>query len=144
MLIVTAFMAIVLALGLLVGPPASPPPEVGGMIGVAPPPAWIEYGGRSRWLAYGSYCWRTACVDMLPPQSQPDLPRFKVTPGQTLRVHLAFKPTMASVQVLRAGRGVKLPSTGRRMLSFRARRGILIVGASGPRGSANYIARLVV
>lgn len=113
------------------------------MIGAAPPPAWIEYGARSRWLAYGSYCCRTACVDMLPPESRPDLPRVKVTPGRMVRVHLGFKSTMASVHVLRAGRAVKLPPTGRRTLSFRARRGILIVGERGPRGSAGYIARLV-
>lgn len=139
---VSVLLAIVLVLGLEVGPPSSPPPDVGGTIG-APPPAWIDSGRRSRWLAYGTYCWRTACVDMLPPESRPEPPRIKVRPGQTLWVHLAFTPGRASVQVLQAGTSVTLASTGRRTLTFRARRGVLIVSAMGFRGSASYIARLV-
>lgn len=139
----SAGVAMAVALGLLIGPPASGPPKVGGTISVAPPPAWIEVGARSRWLAYGSYCWGTACVDMLPPESRPDLPRVNVTPGRMLRVHFAFEPSRASVHLLRATRWVRLASIGGRTLSFRARRGILIVDASGARGSASYVARLV-
>ena len=136
-------VGIALALGLVISPPASPPPEVGGTMGVGPPPAWMEDGFRSRWLAYGGYCWRTMCVDMLPPESQPELPRVRVAPGRVLRVHLAFEPARTSVFILRNGTSLTLRSTGRRTLSFRARRGILVVGATGSQGSTSYVARLV-
>lgn len=39
-------------------------------------------------------------------------------------------------------RSITLPSTGQRTLSFRARRGILIIDVGASRGSASYIARL--
>lgn len=140
---VAVLVAITVAGGLLVGPPASPPPEVGGTMAAGPPPAWIEDGVRSRWLAHASYCWKTVCVDMLPPESQPELPRVRVAPGQVLRVHLAFEPARTSVYLLRNGTSFTLRSTGLRTLSFRARRGILVVGATGSQGSASYVARLV-
>ena len=120
-------LALLLVLSVAVGPPTGPPPKAGGTLGTGPPPAWIEDGRRSRWLLYGSYCWKTACVDMLPPDARPELPRIRVRPGQTLRVHLAFTPARASVQVLRDGKPVTLPSTGRRTLTFRARQGVLVV-----------------
>jgi hypothetical protein len=134
----------VLAVGLVLAPPTGPPPKVGGTIGVGPPPAWVEVGRRSRWLAYGSYCWITACVDMVPPQTRSDLPRIKVKPGQMLRVHLGFTPALARVHMLRGDRAVAVPSTrGRRSISFRARRGVLMVAASASRGTPSYLARLV-
>src|SRR6266508_6281823 len=73
-------------------PPVRPPsPPADG----APPPAWVETQTRSNWLAYGSYCWtpsdgHAACVDMIPPQSRPELPTVRVARGSTVRIHLAF------------------------------------------------------
>jgi hypothetical protein len=141
---VNAVIPFLLAVGLAFGPPADPPPKVGGTFGGGPPPAWIEIGTRSGWLAYGSYCWRTACVDMVPPESRSDLPRIKVRPRQMLRVHLGFTPALARVHMLRGDRAVAVPSTrGRRSISFRARRGILMIAASASRGTPSYLARLV-
>src|SRR5919204_1098641 len=86
------------------GRPSSPPPKAPNP--GAPPPAWIETQTKSAWLAYGSYCWtnggQAACVDMLPPQSRPDLPLIKVARGGVLRVHLALKRPAATLAV--AGR----------------------------------------
>src|SRR6266849_6917428 len=75
------------------GRPGVPPPKG------APPPAWIETSAKSAWLAYGSYCWKTACVDMIPPQSRPDLPAFGVKRGGTVRVHLGFTAKSVSVSL---------------------------------------------
>jgi hypothetical protein len=137
-----AFIAIALAVAVLVDPPAGSPPKVGGTMGVGPPPAWIDDGRRSRWLAYGSYCWRAMCVDMVAPESRPDLPRIDVRRGQLLRVHLTFAPVSASVQVVRGERTLTLAWTGRRTLTFRAQTGILMVGVTSSGGAPSYLARL--
>jgi len=126
------------------GRPSTPPPKPPNPGG--PPPAWIETQARSAWLAFGSYCWTAAgvgaCVDMIPPQSRPNLPVFRVTRGRTVRVHLGFAATSASVNV-----GTRVVRTRlaakRRIVSWSATRGgILTVFARPSAGDASYVARL--
>ncbi len=126
------------------GRPSTPPPKAPNPGG--PPPAWIETQSKSAWLAFGSYCWTTAgvgaCVDMIPPQSRPDLPVFRVARGRTVRVHLGFAAKSASVNV--GGRVVRARlAVNRRVLSWSATRGgILTVFARPSAGDASYVARL--
>jgi hypothetical protein len=118
------------------GPPPGPPPQVGGVTSF-PPPAWIEAGTVRRWLAYGSYCWRTSCVDMIPNAQRDDLPLVRVRRGRVIRVHLGFRPRSAVVRV-----GATVVS---RTTSWKAKRsGFVLVDVRGTKGSAGYVARLVV
>jgi hypothetical protein len=118
--------------------PAPTPPQPG-----APPPAWIESQAKSAWLFYGSYCWRTTCADLIPPETRPGLPVFTVARGQTLRVHLGFATRSATVSIDRGKVTAKLDST-KRVLSWRAgRAGILTIFARAA-GDASYVARLRV
>ncbi len=121
------------------GPPAAPPPKPPNPQG--PPPAWIETQAKSAWLAYGSYCWKRACVDMIPPQSRPDVPTFGVKRGRTIRVHLGFTAKAVSVGV--GGRVVRatLDST-RRIVSWTATRGGTLTVFARTAGDASYVARL--
>jgi hypothetical protein len=113
---------------------------VGGTT-TAPPPAWIESGKSSRWLAYGSYCWETACVDMIPPDRRTDLPVLHARRGQVFRIQLRFVPRSVAVRVGQAV--VKRGSS--RTTSWRARRsGLLFVEVKDSPGSAAYLARLIV
>jgi hypothetical protein len=138
-------MSVLTSIALIVvwfaAPPSSPPPKVGS-IGSAPPPAWIEVGTHTGWLAYGIYCWTTTCVDMIPPATRPGLPTFRITRGQPVRVHLGFAATSASIHVLAPGKTVAVASAGKKTLAFRARPGIVLVEARAAKGSATYIARL--
>src|SRR5262245_60285680 len=79
------------------GQPAGAPPKPPNP--GAPPPAWIESQAKSAWLDYGNYCWKTSCVDMVPPNSRPDLSTFVVLRGRLVRVHLGFaaKSVTASI-----------------------------------------------
>jgi hypothetical protein len=123
------------------GPPTtSPPPHK-----KAPPPAWVETPKQSMWLAYGSYCWRTACADMAPPQSRRDLPHITVRRNQVVRIHLAFVPR--DVHLTRFA-GTRLTHTrlrpGRTLL-WRARAGgVVSIDVHARLGSAGYLALLVV
>jgi hypothetical protein len=121
------------------GPPKTSPPTRPGP--GAPPPAWIETQARSAWLFYGSYCWKTSCVDMIPPATRPGLPVLTAARGQTVRVHLRFGATSATASL----DGHKIPTTldaKKRTLSWAAARpGILMVVARAD-GDASYVARL--
>jgi hypothetical protein len=125
------------------GPPNAPSPTPPQPTG-APPPAWIETRARAAWLFYDTYCWQTACVDMIPPQTRPGLPLFTVSRGVAIRVHLGFAAKSASVSVDR--RPIRSTLTGaRRIVSWRAgRAGILTVSARASVGDASYVARLRV
>jgi len=117
-------------------PKASPPkPPLPG----APPPAWIETLTTRTWLFYGSYCWKTQCADLIPPETR--LPVFTVARGETVRVHLQFAATSATVSIDRH----KLRTTfdaKKRILSWpAARAGVLTVFARAT-GDASYVARL--
>ena len=110
---------------------------------IAPPPAWIETPAKSRWLAYGSYCWKTTCVDMIPPQSRPDLPSLGVAHASTARVHLGIAPTSISVSISKVRVRVRLDAA-KRTLSWRATRGGIAVVSVRGSGDASYVIRLRV
>ncbi len=116
--------------------PAPKPPNEGG-----PPPAWIETQARSAWLAYGSYCWKTACVDMIPPQSRPDLPAFGVKRGRTVRVHLGFTAKSVSVSLDKKAVRAKLDAT-KTIASWSATRGGVLTVFARTAGDASYVARI--
>lgn len=129
------------------GPPATPPPEVGG-IGVAPPPAWVEVGRRSVWATYGSYCWTVpgksaACVDMIPPSTRPDIARVSTVPESTVRLHLRFAPRSVRVYRLVGTKRIRVPATAARTVAWSARPGVFDVEVTGAGGSASYVVRLV-
>jgi hypothetical protein len=121
------------------GPPktAQPIPP----LPVHPPPAWIETETKHAWLFYGSYCWKTTCADLIPPETRPGLPVFTVARGQTVRVHLQFVATSATASIDRR----KIPTRydlKKRILTWSAARaGILTVSARA-NGTASYVARL--
>jgi hypothetical protein len=118
--------------------PAPNPPAEG-----APPPAWIETQAKSAWLAWGSYCWKTACVDMIPPQSRPDLPTFEVKRGSVVRVHLGFAAKSVSVSVGNRAVTPKLDTT-KTIASWSATRGGILTIFLRKAGDASYVARLRV
>src|SRR5213592_4291796 len=90
------------------GRPTTAPPK---LTQPGPPPAWIETHTTARWLAYSSYCWKTRCVDYLPPASRPDLPRVRVARGGVVRIHFAFVPKDVRVTLLSTPpRRAKLPA----------------------------------
>ena len=108
-----------------------------------PPPAWIETRTRSTWLAYGSYCWTTLCVDMIPPAMRKDSPAVSVRRGNPVRLHFAFAPRSANVVFLRndLSKTVRLPA--RQVVMWRPRvSGFVLVDVRGQRGSAGYLLRL--
>ena len=122
------------------GRPTKPPPTPPNA--GAPPPAWIETQARSAWLAYGSYCWKTACVDMIPPQARPDLPVFRAGRGTMVRVHFGFAARSVNASLDGKVARVRLDAT-KRIVSWRAARGgVLTVFARPAAGDASYVARL--
>ena len=111
----------------------------------APPPAWIETSRAERWLAYSSYCWtsptRGLCADYTDPFRRTDLPRFGVDKGETVRIHLGFRPTEVYVTI---GKRTVRPEP-RRVLEVKVRTsGVLVVHVYGPKGDAGYVGRFVV
>jgi hypothetical protein len=137
LLAATALASLALAGAVLAVPPG-PPPKVSG-VAVAPPPAWAESGSRAVWAAFGSYCWKTACVDMLPPAGRPDLPGLRARAGSLVRLHLGFVPRGPIVTI--GARRVTATIAGR-VVAWRARAGIADVRVKGPGGSASYLVRL--
>lgn len=136
-----ALVALLVAAPAATSPPASAPPQVSGA-GTAPPPAWIELPDTpSRWLAYGSYCWRTGCVDFLPPQMRPDLPRARARVGSTVRFHVGFKPSLLRLELVDSGRTYTLRPA--RSSAWRvARLGTISLRAKGPPGTVTYVLRI--
>ena len=81
------------------------PPETGAPASarVGPPAAWIETKAGSRWLGFSSWCWTEGqtggCLDAVAPAcSRPDVPNILVQSGETVRAHLGYTPTEASVE----------------------------------------------
>lgn len=132
----TAFAPVALAWP---GRPSSPPPKTG--LAGAPPPAWIETKTKSVWLLYGSYCWKTSCVDMIPPETRPGLPVFTVPRGTLMRIHLGFRAKSASISVDKKPIRVKLDPT-KRIISWPASRGGILMVSARAAGDASYVARL--
>jgi hypothetical protein len=123
------------------GLPQDDPPRLSQ---TGPPPAWIETPDESQWLAYGSYCWTTLCVDMIPPSMRDDVRAVALRTGDALRVHLGFVPRTASVLVLERSRTFRLEP--RRVLEWRPgnARGLVMIDVRGAPGSASYLFRLRV
>ena len=133
--------AVVLVGASAVQPPKSPPPHVSGTA-AAPPPAWISVGARSAWMAYSSFCWKTACVDFIPPAQRPDLPRVTVARDVTVRFHLGFAARNVGIVMPSSTKRIALP--GGRVIAWRPpARGVVVLDAKGPGGSASYVVRLV-
>ena len=121
--------------------PGTPPPDVKGTTS-EPPPAWASAEGPGRWLAYGSFCWRTACVDFIPPSRRTDLPKLTAPAGATIGIHLRFVPKSVRVRVLDTGRAYSLVAA--RDTRWRVRgSGVILVEARGANGSASYVVRIV-
>lgn len=83
--------------------PQGPPP---GARDNRPPGAWIETKAGTLWLGFSSSCWShqegnmraRMCADFIAPEcGQKGVPDVKVNVGETLRAHLGFTPTGASV-----------------------------------------------
>jgi hypothetical protein len=124
------------------GRPKADPPQLHQD---GPPPAWIETSSRSAWLAYGSYCWTTLCVDMIPPAMRKDIPTVSVRRDALVRVHLAFRPSKAQVLVIHGDRTNTYKLRAARVLTWRPRRaGVVLIDARGREGSAAYLLRLRV
>ncbi len=119
--------------------PSPTPPSSG-----APPPAWIETQAKSAWLYYGSYCWETMCVDLIPPETRPGLPTFTVARGRVVRVHLRFLARSATVSIDRRNVSTSFNADTRTLSWSATRGGILTVFARAAAGDASYVARLRV
>jgi hypothetical protein len=136
-------MGIVALTALLIGWPGPPRTEPPRLDQKAPPPAWIETPARSRWMAYGSYCWGTLCVDMIPPAMRNDIPTLAVKRGTPVRVHLAFTPRTATIVALRADRNETYRVRAARVVTWRPRRsGVAFVDVRAQPGSASYLFRI--
>jgi hypothetical protein len=124
------------------GPPAAKPPKLSQS---GAPPAWIETHAKSSWLAYSSYCWKTTCVDYLPPQSRTDLPVIVVRRGATVRVHFASAPTQVHATTFLGMRLKHVTLRPARTVSWRPTiTGVVSFDVRGGSGSASYVARVRV
>jgi len=136
--ILTAAALGAVAAGVALARPPSPPPKVAGAA-LAPPPAWLEVGPIERWLAYSSYCWKTVCVDFLPPAMRPDVPTVAVPRGQAARLHFGFSPS--SVVVSRIGGGSQRLRAAR-VVPWRPSPGLYAIAVKAEAGSASYLVRV--
>jgi hypothetical protein len=140
-LAVAAFVLLGGLAGVALALPPGPPPKVAGT-GVSPPPAWVEAGATQKWLAYSSYCWRTACVDFLPPTMRTDVPSLAVRRGRIATLHFRFLPKTVSVSMVKpAGKSVKLRPA--RIVSWQPRaNGLAMVAVTAAGGDASYLVRI--
>ncbi len=122
------------------GPPTAAPPKPATAGG--PSPAWAETASRSSWLAYSGYCWKTACVDYLPPASRPDLPVVSIARGGSVRFHFGFRPTSVSVTVLGSTMTTaKLAAA--QVVTWKPRTaGVFTLALKAAPGSASYAGRI--
>jgi hypothetical protein len=76
-----------------------------------PPPAWIETKAGNRWLGRSSSCWTVrkgnestgTCADFVAPRcGGSGVPSVPLQAGGTVRVHLGYSPTEASVDTASA------------------------------------------
>lgn len=149
--IAVAASALVLVFGLAAGSaragaaavPPRDPPVTKGVAG--PPAAWIETAAGRSWLAFSTFCWKTACVDYLPPRSRTDLPLVRVKSATTAVIHFAFaaRQVDATTFVGTTLKHEKLPPG--RSVAWRPRwSGVVSFGVRGPAGSASYVLRVRV
>jgi len=123
------------------GAPAEPPPNASEPD--APPPAWFESSAGKIWLAYGSYCWASLCVDKI--QASCDdmsTPAAQATAGETVRFHLRFKPKEASLSI-EDEQPQRLPTT--RTIPWDANAsGLMQLFVRAPGGDVTYAACLTI
>ena len=95
------------------------------------------------WLAYGSYCWASLCVDKL--QASCDdmsTPAAQATQVETVRFHLRFKPT-ETMLAIEDGRPQRLPN--RRTIPWGANAsGLMQLFVRAPGGDVTYAACLTI
>jgi hypothetical protein len=59
-----------------------PSPQPVGGANVQPSPAWLIVGDKAVPATYGSFCYRTTCVDMMPPHMMPDIATADLSAGE--------------------------------------------------------------
>ena len=119
--------------------PADPAPEVQGVPGDSPPPAWLETERGSFWLGYSSFCWGGTCADYIAPScDEPKhTPKLVLRRGETVTAHLAFEPTRVELPLPHGARKLE-PS---RTPSWRVdREGTFSLFTVAPDGDASYVA----
>lgn len=122
--------------------PTAPPPTVKGPVD-PPPPAWVVTGSVTRWMAYGSYCWDSDCVDMVPPDQLPDVPSIVAPVDATVKFHLGFRPSRVELIFPGDERAVTLEA-GREVEWQVTRTGTVMVGTWRPGGGdAFYVVELL-
>ncbi len=78
-----------------------PSPKPVGGANVQPPPTWLIVGDKVVPATYGSFCYRTACVDMVQPQMIPDLATADLPTGEQALIVVgsdSVKEFSASIQ----------------------------------------------
>jgi len=122
------------------GRPTSRPPKLQQ---AGPPPAWIETHTTSTWLAYSTYCWKTTCVDFIPPASRSGLPVVRIVRGAKVRVHFALQPTEVYVALVQGSGGKRYKLPNARVVTWQPpASGIADFEIRAAGGSASYVARL--
>ena len=81
---------------------ASPPTTRSPASKNGPPAAWLEAKSGKTWLGLSSFCWRTGnsgvCADGAAPMcKEQGVPDVGVERGETVRAHLGYTPSEASV-----------------------------------------------
>jgi hypothetical protein len=133
-------VALAIGCGGAAAKPKHPPPKAPN-VDRPPPPAWIETESGAYWLAFSDFCWFTACADYKLPEERTDLPRITLDRGETVRFHLDFAPTRASLKVGSA----RFVLTARQVTSWRVRSGgVAVLEAHGELGRVSYEARFRV
>ena len=123
------------------GAPTEPPPDASEPD--APPSAWFESSAGKVWLGYGSYCWASLCVDKV--QASCDdmsTPTAQATQGETVRFHLRFTPTEATLAV-EDGRPQRLPK-GRTIPWGADASGLMQLFVRTKGGDVSYVACLTI
>lgn len=124
--------------------PTSEPPTLTG-VPSRPPPAWIETDSGSWWMAYGSYCWDRACVDIVSPEAR-DIPLVAVREGEEVTFHLGFTPSELQLFFM-ADDDSSLSLPAERQVTWKVTRGgilSLLARDGSPGGDAAYEVELTI
>jgi hypothetical protein len=116
--------------------PLGPAPNAGKP---GPPPAWIETKAGSSWLGFSSSCWRIGdagvCADAAAPRcGRQGTPDMDVSQGETVRAHLGYDASEASVD------NAKAQLDGRTVSWRVAESGPFALFTKGKQGDASYVA----
>lgn len=134
----TTLLLLTALAGYAAAAPPGPPPKVSGA-NAAPPPAWVEAGVVEKWLAYSSYCWKTACVDFVPPAMRKDIPVLTIKRGRLVKIHLRFAP--AELSVSQGAKTTRLAPA--RVATWRPGTGLAtIIARPESGGDASYLVRI--